>query len=192
MDSTNHMPISRVKRPYKLIVLGGFSLTIGIVLFFVWILVGMLMSISPEMIDYYKTDSNYEEVACIIEEGRFKPKTEKYAKELLWLWEKNTAAVEESDFWKDIGEGDEVTVITAPGYFWDGYNLPVVGLRSGTKVYLSFSVGKQNQIEQLTEIRERYLSVSVPIAIGMSASFLTGGVFFFIFLHKSNNSKTSR
>lgn len=44
----------------------------------------------------------------------------------------------------ELSVGDQIEFITAPFHFYDGYHLPIVGLKKGDDTLLTFEDGKQN------------------------------------------------
>ena len=54
----------------------------------------------------------------------------------------------DNGFITEVQVGDEITFISAPRYFGDGYVYPIVSLSKGDKVYLSFDVGYDNLMNE--------------------------------------------
>jgi len=54
----------------------------------------------------------------------------------------------DNGFITEVQVGDEITFISAPRYFGDGYVYPIVSLSKEGKVYLSFDVGYENLMNE--------------------------------------------
>ena len=54
----------------------------------------------------------------------------------------------DNGFITEVQVGDEITFISAPRYFGDGYVYPIVSLFKEGKVYLSFDVGYENLMNE--------------------------------------------
>ena len=54
----------------------------------------------------------------------------------------------DNGFIAEVQVGDEITFISAPRYFGDGYVYPIVSLSKEGKVYLSFDVGYENVMKE--------------------------------------------
>ena len=64
---------------------------------------------------------------------------------------KNVDLIYARSFEDKIHIGDTVTFISATGYFWDGYSMPIVGLTVDREVLLEFEEGYANLMEWLKE-----------------------------------------
>ncbi|GHU99735.1 hypothetical protein FACS1894211_05670 [Clostridia bacterium] len=167
--------------------------------FFAWIIVGMMKGVNFNVVEYYKDNNNYEEVVCIVREAEnyggekykfFEPLESEKPIRNVGLWKRNDGAVADSGFWEDTNIGDRVTTISAPGYFWDGYICPIVGLRTENQVYLDFNTGKENQIAELQNMRNEYLSVATPM-IGIALTSIGIAIVFGV-ISLINGSKRTR
>lgn len=184
------------KKQIKFFAIAIVLIFITMILFFATGVALTVFCVPQSVVDYYKNDAVYEEVLCIVVEIEYlqsRPLGFKLSGEnlpvgdYLWLWEKNEAAVAESGFWQEVSLGDEVTVITAAGYFWDAYKVPVVALKTQSKIYLSFELGKQNQIDELQEMRRLYLLIFIPFLCAFILSF--GFAIFFNILYTIEKKK---
>ena len=159
----------------------------------------MFFSVSQNQIDHYIDESNYEEYECEIVETDYgymdsnvkiiQIKDESYGSKV-GFWETNSKAIENSGFWDDVEVGETVYIFTTEGYFWDGYMRPIVSMRTESKLYLGFAEGKQNQVNELEEMRKDYLARAIPtICISIAGIFL-GAVFIVIFAIWQKRSKS--
>ena len=66
----------------------------------------------------------------------------------------------------EVEVGDEVSLLSAPAYFADGYIVPVVGIAKDDKEYIDFSTGISNQVTYQWEVFAQVLGILViPVAI---------------------------
>lgn len=109
------------------------------------------------MLNYYSNDSNYAElngtivqiqndhtleIKILTEGHNFPTYNEGY--QVFGLY---TSSV--NDY--DITEGDNITFISAPDYFYDGHQLPIVALSKSEEQYLSFESGKNEYLRWIQE-----------------------------------------
>ena len=170
-----------VKKKNKMKSFAMLFMIIGFISFIAWIIVGMNMRVSQNQINHYKDDGNYIEIECVIVEV-----TEQYARwgndqdkafqvivgnehdkryDRIGLWKTNSSVIKTSNFWTDVNVGDTVFVFVTKGYFWDGYVRPIISIRTESKVYLDFEVGKSNQVKEMEDRRKEYLTISLPVII---------------------------
>jgi len=60
----------------------------------------------------------------------------------------NTDILFENGFFDNVKKGDKITYISAPGYFGDGYIMPIVALNKDNESFLTFSAGYENLMSQ--------------------------------------------
>ena len=63
----------------------------------------------------------------------------------------NFQIVQEQNIDEKIKEGDEITFIAAPRYFYDGYAIPIVALSIGDEHVLEFDEGVDNLLKWLDD-----------------------------------------
>lgn len=56
----------------------------------------------------------------------------------------NVRTLKSNGFFDEINEGDIISFIAAPEIFGDGYDVPIVSIFVGDKVYLDFETGWNN------------------------------------------------
>ena len=60
---------------------------------------------------------------------------------------KNASILLNNGFLEKVKIGDEITFISAPGYFGDGYMMPIVSISFAGETLLSFSEGYKNLMD---------------------------------------------
>lgn len=98
------------------------------------------------MLQYYSDDSNYEtlEVTILsINEEFLKVDFVSENVHVHYTY-KPFELINVPHLCSELSVGDQISIITAPRYFYDNYHIPVVGISKGDKVYLDFETGKQN------------------------------------------------
>ena len=118
------------------------------------------------MLQYYSENSNYEELVGIIlnfEEIRgvddlfieieFENENihDHYLYHLLMVIRKNKEILEKNGFFENVSIGEKINIVTASGYFYDGYRIPIVAIESDNVVYLDFQTGRENLLKWVEE-----------------------------------------
>ena len=113
---------------------------------------------TKKMIKYYSDDSNYEEVTGIVKE---KLDSEEMKVMVTTEWHHYRSDTESryirftllshSALSEYINVGDEITLISAPKYFYDGQTLPIIALKKDGEVLLSFEEGKADYLAWIQE-----------------------------------------
>lgn len=108
---------------------------------------------------YYTDRSNYITDVAIVDNIIYKEDTEEL---YLWLSEiddvyqdstfkmqgENVSIVMSSGILEKVDIGSEITFVSAPEYFGDGYCMPIVGLSVNGEELLTFDEGIENLIAQ--------------------------------------------
>jgi hypothetical protein len=106
------------------------------------------------LIDYYSEKSNYEKQEFIIvsDDGSFKFQQKEpqkaYYDQSFVLTKNNQDVLTRNGFFKEMKVGDVFYGYTSSRMFGDGWDYPIVSVRSSEKEYLSFDTGVQNLLEE--------------------------------------------
>lgn len=109
-----------------------------------------------KMLDYYSENSNYQNLRGVVvgieddileidistENNEFSVNINEYQK---------FRGINYKDWICNIKEGDEVSFVTAPMYFYNGHILPIVSIEKEGQVYLSFDKGKEDYLQWIEE-----------------------------------------
>ena len=79
------------------------------------------------------------------------------------ICDKTYQMLADSDFFDVVQEGTVITIYTHSYIAWDGWNLPIVGVKVGDKEYVDFQTGKQNWLDWLKMRSEEYGFLQTPI-----------------------------
>lgn len=124
-------------------------------------LVALLRSCHVErMREYYSQKANYVESTGIVthmvynEDGSslvliFSDLSAKFSDNSFKIVGENLSLVEERGIAHKVEIGDEVSFISAPKYFGDGYVMPIVALEVDGETLLEFEEGFENLMERL-------------------------------------------
>lgn len=117
---------------------------------------------SPEKVKYYSQKENYISVTGIVS-------SIKYDEDSLALYVdfselspvlddtcfkivgENLKTVQTNKIDKKLKTGEQITFITAPKYFGDGYVMPIVGISTNSETLLEFEEGYINLLNWLSE-----------------------------------------
>ena len=116
---------------------------------------------SGEKVDYYSDPANYvtasgkitsvncdeDNEAVYIEFSELSPS---FSDSCFKISGKNYAQIRENGLLEALNPGQQITFITAPKYFGDGYVMPIVSITVDDNTYLSFEVGMSNLIAELS------------------------------------------
>jgi len=108
--------------------------------------------------EYYSDSSNFITDNAIVDNIIYN-KQDNYI--VLWLSEidesyqdnnfivraENAGILSENGFHKKVKTGDKITYISEPGYFGDGYMMPIVSISVNGEELLSFSEGYKNLMD---------------------------------------------
>lgn len=78
----------------------------------------------------------------------------------------NYQIVKANGFVEDLDAYSEIEFISAPGYFWDSWDYPIVEVRMNNKLYLEYHQGKDNLVEHYLKSRKSFvifLGITIPI-----------------------------
>lgn len=106
------------------------------------------------LIDYYSEKSNYEEQKFIILSNRgsfkfeLKEPQDAYYDQSFVIAMSNQDILTRNSFFKEVKAGDVFYGYTSSRLFGDGWDYPIVSVRSFEKEYLSFDTGVQNLLEE--------------------------------------------
>lgn len=106
------------------------------------------------LIDYYSEKSNYEKQEFIIvsDDGSFKFQLKEpqkaYYDQSFVLTKNNQDVLTRNGFFKEMKVGDIFNGHTSSRMFGDGWDYPIVSVKSYEKEYLSFDTGVQNLLEE--------------------------------------------
>ena len=104
------------------------------------------------LIDYYSEKSSYEEQVFIIlsNHGSFKFELKEpqdaYYDQSFVITKSSLDILTRNNFFKEMMAGDVFYGYTSPRMFGDGWNYPIVSVRTSEKEYLSFDTGAHNLI----------------------------------------------
>ena len=145
----------------------------------IWHLVNLLL------IDYYSEKSNYEKQEFIIvsDDGSFKFQQKEpqkaYYDQSFVLTKNNQDVLTRNGFFKEMKVGDIFNGHTSSRMFGDGWDYPIVSVKSYEKEYLSFDKGVQNLLEDY-EAKEDKANYYLRLIIITSATSIIILVFCFI------------
>lgn len=123
-------------------------------------------SYKSRMLQYYSENSNYEELVGIIlnfEEIRgvddlfieieFENENihDHYLYHPLMVISKNKEILRKNGFFENVLIGEKIKIVTASGYFYDGYRIPIVAIERDNVVYLDFQTGRENLLKWVEE-----------------------------------------
>ena len=119
----------------------------------------------PKLVAYYRDESNYIQVVGEVTEIYDDPKygitfalsnmNAKLDDICFRIRGKNADIVRKNDYENKIAVGDTITIMTCPGYFYDGYEYPVVALSVDDVDLLLFDDGFPNWNEFYVKNRKR-------------------------------------
>ncbi len=127
--------------------------TVSIIL--IILIIGMCVFFSgchykKRMLEYYSDDLNYETL-----EVKVNSIEEEYM-EVEFLYDVHVhytyspfRLIDMPTLHTKVKCGDIINIIVAPRYFWDSYNIPIVGITKDDVVYLEFETGKQNLLDYI-------------------------------------------
>lgn len=78
----------------------------------------------------------------------------------------NYIIIKQNGLLDKIADSDEITIVSALGYFGDGWDYPIVQIQYDDITYLKFEEGKNNIVEEYKvqeEIQRRFYIISLPI-----------------------------
>ena len=112
-----------------------------------------------KMLEYYSNDSNYEKLDGIIVtmDNTVEPLlgidilTENHEFPLNTDGYQNFIIIGDGDWMDDLKVGDEISFVSAPMYFYNGHQLPIVSLEKDGQMYLSFERGKEEYLQWIQE-----------------------------------------
>ena len=78
----------------------------------------------------------------------FETLPEPYSCEGFAIKGENCDVIKQNGFLAQVSIGDTVTFISAPRYFGDGYNRPIVAISTSSRTYLEFDVGWNNLMKE--------------------------------------------
>ena len=104
-----------------------------------------------KMIQYYSDDNHYYqldgviisindivlEIDILTENHVFPVNTNGY---------QNFIVINAADWISDLSEGDEISFTSAPMHFYNGHYLPIISLKKGDTVYMTFEEGKKHYL----------------------------------------------
>ena len=119
------------------------------------------------MVEYYSNDEHYAELSgtvVSINEDPYKEELELYINNLQVLseihdfpdyedtYEENFCLVYYKEISFDINMGDEIVFTSAPGSFYNGHNKPIVALKRGEEILLTFEDGKEAYLDWIVNV----------------------------------------
>ncbi|MDD2267979.1 MAG: hypothetical protein PHY15_00340 [Eubacteriales bacterium] len=137
-------------------------------------------------VDYYSDDQNYEDIECLTNaEGEFVIITSSslYYDQGFHIVSTNSTILNNTGFFDEVKDNRKVIVTTAPKMFGDGWQYPIVGIRTEDKVYLEKSEGKKNLIDELNTERMRAVYFITPAVLSWA---IIGVLFIFRIIRKRN------
>ena len=164
--------MTKLKRKWVLI-----GVVIGVATVISIVLLGFLIYLTTFHADwgrvynnYVKMDGDYFRMDVTVREFRY---FEQYDECYLYVSEpcedqfvicaKTCKMLADSDFFDVVEEGTVITIYTHPYVAWDGWDMPVVGVEIGDKIYVDFATGKQNWLDTLAQRREESGFLQTPI-----------------------------
>lgn len=177
---------------FLLLVIGGLGLYFSFIIL-------MLRGPDLKTVDYYSNHDNYEKLTGKIEKiDPYQLDTD--SRDLYIIIDVNNDSyngyfrvipanekiLKENGFYDDIKVGDTITIFSAPGYFGDGYRVPIVGLRTETKEYLDFDVGMLHQVDYSESEKNKFLTLFIP---SISISIFSLALSILLFIRYGNHLK---
>ena len=118
-----------------------------------------------QKIVYYSEKENYIEATAVVDYINYKKESQYICLGLIdidpnssgrsyfafQIVGKNADLVFEEDIESKLEIGDAISFVEAPGIFWNGYEIPIVGLTVDGEVLLEFDEGYTNLLEWLKE-----------------------------------------
>lgn len=179
----------------------GFLIIICTVLLLMTNVVLLLLGLpSSSMKKYYSDLSNYEVLTVNVVEINDYPEDERIYFQVDIVSSESSYeghfviegdsynVVIDNDILSEISKDDQLTITSAPGYFGDGYDYPIVDLSFEGKEYILFNDGTSNLLEYLEVSRSNYnnLLIKTSVSFAVFAVFSTLLVVSFL---KNKNDK---
>lgn len=168
----------------------GLFATLTMLSFIFFVVTGMLFGPDRFTPDYYADESNYVELECRLLEAY---PSEDY---LFLAWEGEEASfvfrgdckavAEANGFYAEVETESTVTIVTALAVFGDGWSYPVVSIRQGDRVYLTYEYGLEQLIAASRKDSALAKSFMYP-ALGAMCLFFALTVLFFVLWRKAEN-----
>lgn len=119
--------------------------------------------------DYYYNKRFFEKIECVVEDfyideerltvGLVLDHNNMNFDKYFIIQAKNYEILEDKGFLELLDKGLEIEIVSAPGYFGDGWNYPIVEIKIDNVTYLDFTVGFENNLEYYKESKQSLQSL---------------------------------
>lgn len=105
------------------------------------------------------------------------------------IFGENLEVISENGLLDKMTEGDNIIVISAPGYFGDGWKYPIAGVEYDGEIYLKYDTGKTNIVEKFKADNEAQADFFEATFIVLGFSLAIGVLLLVVFIKGLSKTK---